>query len=347
MTDLVKKYVLVAAFVGLVMLALATVVDFSFFVLPSGLTISNTILPWQPSRSYLAAFAVAAGNSLAVGLISIVLCTILGVGVGLLGARDNPTITFFYNLYVGAFRNVPILFVILLFYFVGIALPNPAKAPGVFGLVYFSNRGVVFPSVELNGWLSGHGGMALIGIAFAALLIPVRMSVRLLVSLGAVVSFVALGLTFHAPAVGKFGFTSGTAVPVEFMVLTLALSIYYSVEIAEITRGAVLSISRGLVDAAHALGLHAMDRFRLVLAPLAFRFGLPSALNTYLVVLKATSLGVAIGYTELFSVARLSMPSSGRVLECLTLLAVYYLLMCGALSVLANLITEKLKHRSR
>ncbi|WP_448955254.1 hypothetical protein [Labrys neptuniae] len=347
MTDLVKKYVLVAAFVCLVVLALATAVDFSFFVLPSGLTISNTILPWQPSRSYLAAFAVAAGNSLAAGLISIVLCTILGVGIGLIGARNNPTIAFFYNLYVGAFRNVPILFVILLFYFVGIALPNPAKAPSLFGLVYFSNRGVVFPSIELSGWLSGYGGIALIGVAVAALVVPLRLGLRLLISLASLVLFMALALKFHAPAVGKFGFTSGMAVPVEFMVLTFALSIYYSVEIAEITRGAVLSISRGLVDAAHALGLHAVDRFRLVLAPLAFRFGLPSALNTYLVVLKATSLGVAIGYTELFSVARLSIASSGRVLECLALMGAYYLIMCGALSVAANLITEKLKQRGR
>lgn len=146
---------------------------------------------------------------------------------------------------------------------------------------------------------------------------------------------------------GEIWVHGGATVPIEFMVLTAALSIYYSVEIAEITRGSILSINKGVIDAAHALGLHAFDRFRFVVGPLALRFGLPSALNTHLVIIKATSLGVAIGYTELFSVSRLAMSSSGRILECLSLMGLYFLVICGSLSLVVNLVNDKLKYWNR
>lgn len=345
-----KKYLIYAGYLALAALVLAASVDYSFYLAPSGLVISSTVVPWDPANTYLAAFAVASGNSLAVGLISIVLATVLGVLVGLVGLWNNPTAAVLYRLYVGGFRNVPVLFVILLFYFIGIALPGPAKAPDLFGQVFISNRGLVLPAVELASGLGGTAGyvsLALVVLALLALFAPIRKRQRLSLVLPALIAAAFVGLDFHAPERGKFGFTGGSSLPLEFMALTAALSMYYAAEIAEITRGSILSINKGIIDASHALGLHAFDRFQRIVAPLALRFGLPSALNTYLVVLKATSLGVAIGYTELFSVARLSMSSSGRVLECLSLMGIYFLLMCGTLSFLVNRINEKLKRWSK
>lgn len=350
MTDS-KKYLIYAGYLALATVVLAASVDYSFYLAPSGLVIPSTVVPWDPANTYLAAFAVASGNSLAVGLISIALATVLGVLIGMIGVWNNPTATVLYRVYVGGFRNVPVLFVILLFYFIGIALPAPAKAPDLFGLVFVSNRGLVLPSVELGSGLGGTAGyvsLALVALALLlAFLAPVRKWQRLAAALLALIAAAVVGLDFHAPERGKFGFTSGSNLPLEFMALTAALSMYYAAEIAEITRGSILSINKGIIDASHALGLHAFDRFQRIVAPLALRFGLPSALNTYLVVLKATSLGVAIGYTELFSVARLSMSSSGRVLECLSLMGLYFLLMCGTLSFLVNRINEKLKRWSK
>lgn len=346
MTQPIQRYALLASFFGLFMIGLSWVVDYSFFFIPSGLAISNTLVSWQPSGSYIAAFAVASVNSLAVGVLSIALCTVIGVAIGLIGVHRNPTVRLLYNFYIGAFRNVPILFVILLFYFIGIALPNPGRAIDVLGVAYLSNRGIALPSFAFGAAAGDPLPLALLGSALAALALPIKGGLRIALATVGLFAFAFLAVDVSTPVLGKFGFQGGLTVPVEFAVLTVALSIYYSVEIAEITRGSILSISTGLVDAAQALGLHAVDRFRLVLAPLAFRFGLPSALNTYVVVLKSTSLGVAIGYTELFSTARLSIASSGRVLESLALLGIYYLAICGTISLVANVVTQKLKTRN-
>lgn len=347
MTPAAKRRLVYTAYMALAVLVAAASVDYSFYLNPSGLTISSSILPWEPTYSYLAAFAVASVNSLAVGLVAIVLATVLGVLIGIMGTWTNPTALLFYRLYVGAFRNVPVLFVILLCYFAGITLPAPAKAFDVLGLVFLSNRGLVLPEGELASGLAAW--LAVVPLALTPVLqrLPMRGIWRAPAIVAAIAFALWLGFDYHAPEPGKFGFRSGLEIPLEFLALTTALSVYYAAEIAEITRGAMLSIHRGTIEASHALGLHAFDRFRKIVAPLAVRFGLPAALNTYLIVLKATSLGVAIGYTELFSVARLSMSSSGRIVECLTLMGLYFLLMCGTLSLIVSRINDKLKKADR
>lgn len=318
-------------------------VEPGFYLSASGLTISSLVLPWDPSWSYLSAFAVAAVNSLAAGLIAMLLATLIGVGIGMLGTLANPTARLVCQLYVGAFRNVPVLFVILLFYFVGILLPSPAKAPDLMGLVFLSNRGLVLPELHLAGTTSLSLAALVLAVGLAMWRLPVPALGRLCATLGCVLLILWLCFDAEAPQQGKFGFRSGFEIPLEFLALTAALSFYYAAEIAEITRGAIGAVGTGVIEAAHALGLHSFDRFRKITAPLALRFGLPSALNTYLVVMKATSLGVAIGYTELFSVARLSMSSSGRIVECLSLMGLYFLLICGTLSLVVNHINARLR----
>lgn len=347
MTSFQRRALVYALLVLALGFGLALSVDYRFYLSASGLTISSVVLPWDTSWSYLAAFAVAAVNSLAAGLIAILFSTLIGVGIGMLGTLPNPTARLICQLYVGAFRNVPVLFVILLFYFVGILLPSPAKAPDLLGLVFLSNRGLVLPELHL----AGTTGLVWAGLVLVAAPVlwrlPVPALARLCGSVVAVLLICWLCFDAEAPEQGKFGFRSGFEIPLEFLALTAALSFYYAAEIAEITRGAIGAVGKGLIEAAHALGLHSFDRFRKITAPLALRFGLPAALNSYLVVMKATSLGVAIGYTELFSVARLSMSSSGRIVECLSLMGLYFLLICGTLSLVVNRINARLRTQDR
>ncbi|WP_119258588.1 ABC transporter permease subunit [Shinella zoogloeoides] len=347
MTSFQRRGLVCALLVLALGLGLVLSVEYGFYLSASGLTISSFVLPWDPSWSYLAAFAVAAVNSLAAGLIAILFSTLIGVGIGMLGTLPNPTARLICQLYVGAFRNVPVLFVILLFYFVGILLPSPAKASGLLELVFLSNRGFVLPEFHLAGTTD----LALAGLALAAGLVlwrlPVPALTRLCGSVLAALVICWLCFDAEAPEQGKFGFRSGFEIPLEFLALTAALSFYYAAEIAEITRGAIGAVDKGIIEAARALGLHSFDRFRKITAPLALRFGLPAALNSYLVVMKATSLGVAIGYTELFSVARLSMSASGRIIECLSLMGLYFLLICGTLSLVVNYVNTRLRTQER
>lgn len=326
---------------------LGSSLDYAFYLSSSGLKISSAVLPWDPAWSFFTAFSVAAINSLAAGLIAILFSTVLGVAVGILGTLSDPSAVSVCRAYVGTFRNVPVLFVILLCYFVGILLPAPAKAPNLFGLVFLSNRGLVLPEMSIVGpWGLALAGLALlVGLLVWRLALPVAARIAGLIV--ALVLAIWLAVDAEAPVLSKFGFRSGFEVSLEFLALTIALSLYFAAEIAEITRGAILSVGKGLIEAADALGLRTFDRFRKITAPLALRFGLPSALNTYLVVMKATSLGVAIGYTEIFSVARVSMSTSGRIVECLILMALYFLLICGTLSLVVNRLNARLRTRER
>lgn len=345
--SLQRHKVVSTALLLLVVVGLGFTLDYQFYLSPSGLKISSAVLPWDPAWSFLTAFSVAAINSLAVGLVAILLATLLGVCIGVMGTMADPTASTICRAYVGAFRNVPVLFVILLCYFIGILLPAPAKAPDLLGLVFLSNRGIVLPELHL----AGAGGLATAAVLVLAGLMLWRLPLPALTRCaGALLALMLagwFGFDAQTPELGKFGFRNGLEVPLEFLALTIALSFYFAAEIAEITRGAILSVNKGMIEAADALGLHRLDRFRKITAPLALRFGLPAALNSYLVVMKATSLGVAIGYTELFSVARVSMATSGRIVECLILMGLYFLLICGTLSLVVNRMNGRLRTRER
>lgn len=342
-----RHHLIIASVPLLAGVGLGSSLDYAFYLSPSGLKISSAVLPWDPAWSFLTAFSVAAINSLAAGLIAILFSTVLGVAVGILGTLSDPSAVSVCRGYVGTFRNVPVLFVILLCYFAGILMPAPAKAPNLFGLVFLSNRGLVLPEMSIAGpWSLALAGLALlVGLLVWRLALPVAARIASLIV--ALILATWLAIDAEAPVLSKFGFRSGFEVPLEFLALTTALSLYFAAEIAEITRGAILSVGKGLIEAADALGLRSFDRFRKITTPLALRFGLPSALNTYLVVMKATSLGVAIGYTEIFSVARVSMSTSGRIVECLILMALYFLLICGTLSLVVNRLNARLRTRER
>ncbi|MDL1439668.1 glutamine ABC transporter permease GlnP, partial [Yersinia pestis] len=69
--------------------------------------------------------------------------------------------------------------------------------------------------------------------------------------------------------------------------------------IAEITRGAVLSIHSGFREAGLALGLSQRGTLLYVIAPLALRRMLPPLGNQWIVSIKDTSLFIVIGVAEL------------------------------------------------
>jgi His/Glu/Gln/Arg/opine family amino acid ABC transporter permease subunit len=80
---------------------------------------------------------------------------------------------------------------------------------------------------------------------------------------------------------------------------TLALVVYTSAVNAEIIRAGVLSIERGHVEAARALGLNYWSTMRLVVLPQAFRRVMPPQVSQLVTLIKDTSLAYIVGTTEL------------------------------------------------
>lgn len=110
--------------------------------------------------------------------------------------------------------------------------------------------------------------------------------------------------------------------------------------IAEIVRGTLLSVNKGLKEAGMALGLPMWKVLAYVIGPIAFRRMIPPLGNQFIVSLKDTSLFIVIGVGELTRQGQEIMASNFRAVEIWTAVAILYLLMTGALTMVLRY-TEK------
>jgi glutamine transport system permease protein len=123
----------------------------------------------------------------------------------------------------------------------------------------------------------------------------------------------------------------------------MVLSVNAGAYIAEIVRGAVLSINKGLVDAGMALGLSRMQVVLYVVGPLAFRRMIPPLGNQYIISLKDTSLFIVIGVGELTRQGQEIMASTFRALEVWTSVAILYMIMTTTLALSLRFLERRMK----
>jgi general L-amino acid transport system permease protein len=134
--------------------------------------------------------------------------------------------------------------------------------------------------------------------------------------------------TFEMPTLQGFNFSGGARLIPEFVALAVALSTYTAAFIAEVVRAGILSVHKGQMEAGSALGLSRRSTLRLIVVPQAMRVILPPLTNQYLNLTKNSSLAVAIGYPELFSVfAGTTLSQTGQAIEILAITMGVYLLI--------------------
>ncbi|MBI2322292.1 MAG: amino acid ABC transporter permease [Chloroflexi bacterium] len=114
----------------------------------------------------------------------------------------------------------------------------------------------------------------------------------------------------------------------------LALTVYTSAVNAEIVRAGILSIERGQVEAARALGLSYVQTMRLVVLPQALRRMVPPQVSQLITLIKDTSLAFVIGAHELLNRAKIlySGFETGPI-QALFVAAVIYFAVNYALSL--------------
>jgi len=95
-------------------------------------------------------------------------------------------------------------------------------------------------------------------------------------------------------------------------------------------------------EAAQALGFGSIGTFLNVTLPIGGRISLPSSINTYISVVKNTSLMYVIGYPELTTTAINIANLTLETLEALTVLAVGYLALVWSLSAAIRLLESRL-----
>lgn len=122
-----------------------------------------------------------------------------------------------------------------------------------------------------------------------------------------------------------------------------AITINAGAYIAEIVRGAFLSVPKGLTEAGLALGVPQWRVLAFVVGPVAFRRLIPPLGNQFIVSLKDTSLFIVIGVGELTRQGQEIMASNFRAVEIWTAVAVIYLIMIGIMTLALRVIEKRMR----
>jgi len=325
---------------------------FGFLSEEAGFPIGESVIDYSPDDTYLRAFAVAVLNTLKVSFFSVVAATIIGTLLGLARLSSNRIISKLSISYIELFRNTPQLVQIIFWYILVIRLPAPRQAWNPFAGVFLSNRGLTLPwpaPDPVYGWIAITFVTACIGAYVFAKWAdrqrrrPGRALPVLWASLGLIVALpVATWLVGGAPtavdvpALTRFNFVGGANLSPEFLALFLGLSLYIAAFIAEIVRSGIQSVQRGQVEAAHSIGLTPGETYRKIILPQALRVIVPAATAQYVSLTKNSSLGVAIGYPELFNVDNTIVTLSGSTIEAIAMMMAIYLSIAFTVAIIMN-----------
>ena len=119
----------------------------------------------------------------------------------------------------------------------------------------------------------------------------------------------------------------------------VALGLCYGAYMTEIFRSGIQAIHKGQWEASAALGLSQYRAFQKVIFPQAFRMIVPPTSNSFIAMLKDSSLVSVVGVWDLMYVARAQGRSDFRTLEMLITAALIYWI----LSIMFELIQSKIE----
>lgn len=122
----------------------------------------------------------------------------------------------------------------------------------------------------------------------------------------------------------------------------LALGFHNGAYIAEIFRGAIQGIDGGQREAGLSLGMTDIKVMRRIILPQALKRAIPPLGNQLIIALKDSSLASAVAIPELLLFAKQLGSSNFRLMEMLTIAAIYYLILTSILTFIANRIEKRL-----
>jgi cystine transport system permease protein len=111
---------------------------------------------------------------------------------------------------------------------------------------------------------------------------------------------------------------------------------------AEIVRAAILSVPKGQWEAAHVIGMSPRVALRRIILPQAARVSVPPLSNTFISLVKDTSLASLILVTELFRQTQQIAAFSGEFMILYLEAALVYWVICLALSAVQNRLERRL-----
>ena len=112
---------------------------------------------------------------------------------------------------------------------------------------------------------------------------------------------------------------------------------------SEYIRGGLLSIKRGQLRAAQALGLTPLQTISSIVTPQAFRRALPGCGNEIIYLIKYSSLASIITVNDLTGMGRSLAKSSFRNTEVFVVVGLYYLALVTVAAFVLRIVEKKLE----
>ena len=320
--------------------------DQSFF------DINQRLIEYSSTSTYGRALVVGFLNTLVVAVMGIITATTIGFVAGILRLSNNWLISRTVTVYVEFTRNVPVLLQIIFWWVTLTNLPKVQSSLSINQVIFLNNRGVRLPSPIFNDGFIWITILALICLALSFFLarwarqrklstgqtFPVFWTCLGIMLLPSISLYFLLGqpLDWEIPERTWFNFRGGFNMTPELVALWWALSTYTGAFISEIVRSGILSVNKGQVEAAQALGLRPNTTMRRIIIPQALRVIIPPLTSQHLNLTKNSSLAVAIGYQDLVSIGGTVLNQSGQAIEVVAIWMVVYLSLSLGTSAFMN-----------
>jgi general L-amino acid transport system permease protein len=335
---------------------------FDFLQSQAGFNIGESVIAYQPTYSYLQALGVGLVNTLRIVALGLVLATLMGIGVGIARLSHNWLVRQLGTIYVETLRNTPLLLQLVFWYFaVFVSGPPFERRFRLLDEISFSQRGLLLPDflprLSLFTWLVCLG----IGVILARWVWHFQQRRRLeqgeptkpwfmaavtVVFWGCMAWVLTREFPFNLewPAVqNNTTIKAGLLLTPEYSALLLGLTFYTAAFIAEIVRGGILSVPKGQWEAARSLGLNPNLTLRWVILPQALRVMVPPLTSQYLNLAKNSSLAIAVGYPDLYSVSSTTYNQTGRAIEVVLLMMATYLAISLLISLGMNFYNRRIQ----
>jgi general L-amino acid transport system permease protein len=164
----------------------------------------------------------------------------------------------------------------------------------------------------------------------------------------AAIAIIVFAFGWRAPTlIAGGGATGGLGMSMEYAAIVTGLTFYTGAFIAEIVRAGIQSVSRGQWEAARSLGLSPDKIMQLVVFPQSLRVIIPPLNSEFANLAKNSSLALAVGYPDLYSVANTTFNQTGRPIEVFLVMMATYLTINLLISINMNQLNNAVQFKER
>ena len=327
---------------------------FGFLHQKTGWDISFSFLPYSSGDPYWWVFLVGLANTVGTGAIAICTATLLGFAVGVARLSRNHLLADIARSYVDVVRNIPLILQAAFWYAVVLHLPPIRAAYSYFGAVFLSNRGLFLPKFDDMALAMACIALALMATWWISRFVRsdadeaarTRFVILGVLSAAAAVALALLNpAAFHIdrPVRAGLNFQGGMRLAPEFVALLVAITIYRGAFIAEVFRGGLQSVSTGQLDAARSLGLRPWMVLLKIRLPLALISIVPALSSEFIIIMKVTSIGIVVGFWDLFAVSSNSAMMTGQTLAVLFVMILIYIVLNYAIVSVMNVANARMR----